>query len=209
MIRVAIVEDRSEISLGLSYIISSIEGFSCKVFATGEAALSHINPGDFDVVLMDIQLPGISGIEATFQLTQKFPGLKIMMCTIFEDDEKIYRAIAAGASGYILKRTEPESLIRSIKELLEGGAPISSMIAHKVLLAFRKTMPSDMNESQLSEREQEVLSLLAAGFRNKQVAEKLNISLATVKTHIYNSYQKLHVSSKIEAINKFKIHPKG
>lgn len=209
MIRVAIVEDRPEISAGLAYIISSHPGFSCKSFSTGEAALAQIHPSNFEVVLMDIELPGISGIECTFLLRQKYPELKIMMCTIFQDEDKIYRAIAAGASGYILKRTEPDLLIRSIKELLEGGAPISSIIANKVLNAFRKLIPTEMQSSHLSEREQEILSLLSMGYRNKQVAEKLNISIATVKSHIYNCYQKLHVTSKIEAINKFKAQPKG
>jgi DNA-binding NarL/FixJ family response regulator len=209
MIRVAIVEDRPDISAGLSYIISNQEGFSCKCFQTGEAALLQITPSEYDVVLMDIELPGISGIECSFYLRQKFPEIKIMMCTIFEDDDKIFRAIAAGASGYILKRTDPEVLIRSIRELIDGGAPITSTIAHKVLLAFRKTIPLDMNMNQLSEREQEVLSLLAAGYRNKQVALKLNISIATVKSHIYNCYQKLHVTSRIEAINKFRSQSKG
>jgi DNA-binding NarL/FixJ family response regulator len=209
MIRVAIVEDRPEISAGLDYVISSYPEFTCKLFSTGESALAKINPDDFDVVLMDIELPGISGIECTFLLRQKYPDMKVMMCTIFQDEDKIYRAIAAGASGYILKRTEPDSLIRSIKELLDGGAPISSIIANKVLTAFRKLIPGQMSTSQLSDREQEVLSLLAMGYRNKQVAEKLHISVATVKSHIYNCYQKLHVTSKVEAINKFKGQPKG
>jgi DNA-binding NarL/FixJ family response regulator len=132
-----------------------------------------------------------------------------MMCTVFEDDEKIYRAIAAGASGYILKRTEPQILIKSIQELMEGGAPMSSSIAQKVLTAFRKLIPTEMNSSPLTEREQEVLSLLASGYRNKEVAAKLNISIATVKSHVYSTYQKLHVTSKIEAINKFRPQPKG
>src|SRR5262245_34962726 len=208
-ISIAIVEDRPEISAGLEYIISSTPDLVCRSFPTGETALAKISPSEFDVVLMDIELPGMSGIECTFHLRQKFPELKIMMCTVFQDEDKIYRAIAAGASGYILKRTEPDLLIRSIKELLEGGAPISSIIANKVLDAFRKMIPGEMQTSVLSEREQEVLSLLAMGYRNKQVADKLNISIATVKSHIYNCYQKLHVSSKVEAINKFKAQPKG
>src|SRR5690349_19478249 len=111
MIRVAIVEDHPEISSGLSYIISQTKDFSCNVFGTAEKALEIITPADFDVVLMDIKLPGMSGIECTGLLKQKYPEMKIMMCTIFEDDEKIFRAIAAGASGYLLKRTEPATLI--------------------------------------------------------------------------------------------------
>jgi DNA-binding NarL/FixJ family response regulator len=159
MIKVAIVEDHPEISSGLSYIISHAEGFSCQVFESAEKALVGITPETFNVVLMDIKLPGMSGIECTSLLKQKYPEIKIMMCTIFEDDEKIFTAIAAGASGYLLKRTEPSVLIQSIKELMEGGAPISGRIAQKVLAAFRQTIPQFTIENPLSEREQEVLSL--------------------------------------------------
>jgi len=205
---VAIVEDRPDISSGLSYIINLQQGFTCKIFTSGEAALNAITPAQYDVVLMDIQLPGMSGIECTHQLKQKYPELRIMMCTVFEDDEKIFRAISAGASGYILKRTDPQTLIKSISELISGGAPISSTIAQRVLTAFRKFIPNDLHESPLSEREQEVLSLLAEGYRNKEVADKLQITNSTVKSHIYNIYQKLHVTSKVEAINKFRPKPK-
>lgn len=209
MIKVAIVEDHPEISSGLNYVISHAEGFSCNVFGSAEKALNEIIPSAFDVVLMDIQLPGMSGIECTRLLKQKYPDIKIMMCTIFEDDEKIFKAIAAGASGYLLKRTDPSTLIQSIKELMEGGAPISGRIAQKVLSAFRQTMPQVTTENLLSEREQEVLSLLAAGLRNKEVADKLSVSAATVKSHIYSIYQKLHVNSRVEAINKFRGQAKG
>ena len=190
MPRIAIVEDRHEISTGLSYIISLNKEFTTKIFITGEAALSGISPTEFDVVLMDIQLPGMSGIECTFHLKQKYPDLKIMMCTVFEDDDKIYRAIAAGASGYILKRSEPDQLNKSIIELLSGGAPISSSIAIKVLSAFRNLLPNEMHSSGLTEREQEILALLSSGHMNKEVATKLSISIATVKSHIYSIYQK-------------------
>lgn len=209
MIRVAIVEDHPEISSGLSYVISHAEGFSCSVFNSAEKALAGITPSEFDMVLMDIKLPGMSGIDCTRLLKQKYPGIKIMMCTVFEDDEKIFRAIAAGASGYLLKRTEPSALIQSIKELMDGGAPISSRVARKVLFAFRQTMPQTPVESPLSEREKEVLSLIAAGLRNKEVADKLSVSNATIKSHIYSIYQKLHVNSRVEAINKFRNQPKG
>ena len=124
MIRIAIVEDNAELSAGLSYVLSSVENFSCKVFPNAESALRTITPKEFDVVLMDIKLPGMSGIECTQALKEQYPDLKIMMCTIFEDDDKIFRAITAGASGYILKRTEPHKLIQSINELMDGGAPI-------------------------------------------------------------------------------------
>jgi DNA-binding NarL/FixJ family response regulator len=209
MIRVAIVEDRPEISSGMSYVLSLSEGFSTDVFSSAEEALKKIAPDRFDVVIMDIKLPGISGIECTTQLKAKFPELKIMICTVFEDEEKIYQAISAGANGYILKRTEPQALIKSIRELIDGGAPISSNIAHKILKGFRQLLPAQSEKSVLSDREQEVLNLLATGFRNKEVADKLNVSPMTIKTHIYNIYQKLHVTSRVEAINKFKGHPNG
>ncbi len=204
MPNVAIVEDIQEISLILSYIISLYKDYTYKVFPNGEEALKGITPKEFDVVLMDIQLPGMSGIDCTRELKQKFPDLKIMMCTIFEDDDKIFRAIAAGASGYILKRSEPEVLMRGMNELLQGGAPMSGSIANKVLNAFRKTIPSEVAENPLTDREQEILSLLSSGIQNKEVAAQLNISLSTVKTHVYSIYQKLHVNSRIEAINKFR-----
>ena len=204
MTRVAIVEDRPEISAGMSYVLSLEEGFSTEVFSSAEDALKRITPERFDVVIMDIKLPGISGIECTGHLKEKYPELKIMICTVFEDEEKIFQAISAGANGYLLKRTEPQALIKSIRELVEGGAPISSNIAHKILRGFRQMMPAQKEKSILSDREQEVLNLLAAGYRNKEVADKLNVSPMTIKTHIYNIYQKLHVTSRVEAINKYK-----
>lgn len=209
MIRIAIVEDNAELSAGLNYILSSVKNYSCKVFPTAESALRSVNERDYDVVLMDIKLPGMSGIECTRLLKEKYPALKIMMCTIFEENEKIYRAIAAGASGYILKRTEPQLLIQSINELMEGGAPISGVIALKVLAAFREMMPKSPLENPLSEREQEILYLLSIGCGNKAVAERLSISMSTVKSHVYNIYQKLHVNSRVEAINRYKSQPKG
>jgi len=209
MIRIAMVEDSLEISSGINYIISTSEGFSCKVFPNAEVAVRSISPRSFDIVLMDIQLPGMSSIDCTQLLKEKYPDLKIMMCTIFEDEEKSFRAIAAGASEYILKRSDPQMLIQSIKELVAGGSPISGPVAQKILTAFRKMIPDNKNDGILSERERDVLNLIATGFRNKEVAEKLGISLATVKSHIYNIYNKLHVTSRVEAINKFKDQPKG
>jgi DNA-binding NarL/FixJ family response regulator len=133
MIHVAVVEDTPEISLGLKYIISNTEGMTCATFSSAEEALKQITSTEFDVVMMDIKLPKMSGIDCTKALKEKYPELKIMMCTVLEDYEKIYKAIVAGASGYILKRTEPHTLVQSIRELNDGGAPISSAIAQKVL----------------------------------------------------------------------------
>src|SRR5436190_455782 len=125
------------------------------------------------------------------------------------EDEKIYRAIAAGANGYILKRTKPNKLIQAIKDLEEGDVPITGSIAKKILNGFRQLMPEIKLESPLSEREQEVLGLIAAGYLNKEVADKMNVSVSTIKSHIYSIYQKLHVNSRVMAINKFKNQPKG
>jgi len=204
MIRIAIVEDDEELGAELNETLGSVDDITCRVFPSAESALRGVTSSSYDVVLMDIKMPGMSGIECTQQLKEKYPGLKIMMCTVLEDDAKIFGAIAAGASGYILKRTEPQKLIQSIRELMDGGAPISNKIAQKVLSAFRQMMPKSQRENPLSEREQEVLNLLALGHTNKEVAQKMNVSPLTVKTHIFNIYQKLHVSTRIEAINKFK-----
>ena len=125
-----------------------------------------------------------------------------MMCTVYEDDEKIFKAIAAGASGYILKRTEPLKLIEAIRDLYNGGAPMSSQIARKVISSMQKIEVNKMDENVLSDREKEVLELIAKGFRNKEVADKLFITVSTVKSHVHNIYDKLHVTSRIEAINK-------
>jgi DNA-binding NarL/FixJ family response regulator len=209
MIRIAIVEDNEELSMELSGMFHFVDDFTCRVFPDGQHALRGITADEFDVVLMDIKMPGMSGIECTHLLKEKYPALRIMMCTVLEDDAKIFGAIAAGASGYILKRTEPVKLIQSIRELMDGGAPISNQIAQKVLSAFRQMMPKNVKENPLSDREQEVLTLLALGHTNKEVADKMNVSRLTVKTHIYNIYQKLHVGTRVEAINKFKNQTKS
>lgn len=200
-IRVAVIEDEEDISQGLNYLIRSSEGFVCSNFPNAEEALKRIDGTSFDIVLMDINLPGMNGIECTQKLKQKYPALQIMMCTVYEDDEKIFRAIASGASGYILKRTEPARLIDALRDLYAGGSPISSQIARKVISSLQLNSKYDDAEV-LSEREQEVLALIAKGFRNKEVADKLFISISTVKSHIHNIYEKLHVTSRIEAVNR-------
>jgi DNA-binding NarL/FixJ family response regulator len=167
-----------------------------------ESALRGIEKNLVDIVLMDINLPGMNGIDCTRIFKQRFPEIQIMMCTIYEDDEKIFKAIAAGASGYILKRTEPIKLIEAIRDLYNGGAPMSSQIARKVIMAVQEIKKGTESENVLSEREKEVLELLAKGFRNKEVADKLFISVSTVKSHVHKIYEKLHVSSRIEAVNK-------
>lgn len=200
LIQVALVEDHAEIREGLKYIINQAGGFSCTTFATAEEALSAVNPAQSDVVLMDINLPGMSGIECTRLLHERYPALPIMMCTAYEDDESIFHALSNGAKGYILKRAAGEILIEAIRDLFHGGSPMSSTIARKVVDSFQRRKndaPSD-----LTERELEILDLLAQGYRNKQIAEKLFLSPHTIRTHIYNIYEKLQVNNRVEAVNK-------
>jgi DNA-binding NarL/FixJ family response regulator len=201
-IRVVLVEDHSEIRQGLSYIINSTPGFSCEVFPNAEEGISGISTGSADVVLMDINLPGMSGIDCTRIIKGKFPHLPIMMCTAYEDDDSIFKALAAGAKGYILKRAAGDSLIEAIRDLYQGGSPMSSTIARKVVESFQTKSQTSVNDSSLTQRENEILDLLAKGFRNKQIADQLNVSVNTIRTHVYNIYEKLHVQNRIEAINK-------
>jgi DNA-binding NarL/FixJ family response regulator len=209
LIKVAIVEDEEDINLGLSHLIRMSEGFECRAYLNAEDALLGIQKQPVDVVLMDINLPEMNGIECTRLLKQKYPKMQIMMCTVYEDDEKIFKAIAAGASGYILKRTEPAKLVESIRDLYNGGAPMSSQIARKVISSLQQLQKSDLENDPLSEREKEVLELLGKGFRNKDVADQLFISISTVKSHVHKIYEKLHVTSRIEAVNKVSKINKG
>jgi len=201
-IKVAIVEDEVDINQGLNHLIRLSEGFECRTYLNAEDAMKGIASHTADIVLMDINLPGMNGIDCTRILKQKYPKLQVMMCTVYEDDEKIFKAIAAGASGYILKRTEPAKLIESIRDLYNGGSPMSSQIARKVITAMQHLQETDRENYMLSAREKEVLDLLAKGFRNKDVADKLFISISTVKSHVHKIYEKLHVTSRIEAVNK-------
>lgn len=202
IIRVAVVEDQPDINEGLNYLIRLSDGFESAAYLNAEDAIKGISERPVDIVLMDINLPKMNGIECTRILKRKYPRLQIMMCTIYEDDENVFKAIAAGASGYILKRTGPSRLIEALRDLYNGGAPMSSQIARKVINAMQQIQKSVKEESVLSEREKEVLELLAKGFRNKEVADKLCISISTVKSHVHKIYEKLHVTSRIEAVNK-------
>ena len=204
---IAIVEDNNDIRLALEQIIDSSESYclagSC---ISGEEALIKLPFLNPKVVLMDIGLGGISGIEVVRELKNSHPEILFMMCTIYEEDEKIFEALSAGASGYILKKTSPAKLLDGIKELLEGGAPMSSQIAWKVVAAFQKKPLASSTFSDLdilSRREKEILEMLSTGLLYKEIAEKLSISAETVRKHVYHVYEKLHVSNRIEAVNKF------
>ncbi len=205
-IPVAIVEDNPDILRALEQIVHMAPGFelvcSCE---SGEDALIKLPIYEPKVVLMDINLGGIDGIEVVRKLKVECPDMSFMMCTVYEEDEKIFEALNAGASGYIIKKTTPSKLLEAIKELFEGGAPMSSQIARKVVMAFQQKPigVTDGSLDILTKRELEILEMLASGMVYKEIAEKLFISSETVRKHVYNVYHKLHVGNRVEAVNKF------
>jgi len=198
MIKVAIIEDDHDIRQSLGLIIHHTEGFECQqCFESCEAALEALAANPPHVVLMDINLPGMTGIEGAAILKKKHPHTDIMMLTIREDDQAVFDSLCAGATGYLLKNTPPAQLLQAIKELHAGGSPMSSHIARKVLLSFRPQA-----ESPLSARETEILGLLCEGHHYKRIAEQLFVSGHTVRSHIKNIYYKLQVNSRAEAVRK-------
>ncbi len=207
-IPVAIVEDNNDIRAALEQIIEMSDycelAGSC---VSGEEALVKLPILNAKVVLMDIGLGGISGIEVVRELKLTHPEILFMMCTIYEDDEKIFEALSAGANGYILKKTPPGKLLEGIQELMEGGSPMSSQIARKVVAAFQnKKSDKFSNESALdvlSRREKEILESLSKGLLYKEISDALFISTETVRKHVYHIYEKLHVNNRVEAVNKY------
>jgi DNA-binding NarL/FixJ family response regulator len=201
-IKVSIVEDLAEIREGLSELVKSDkELLMLENFDNAESAVAKLPAMQADIVIMDINLPGMSGIDCIKQLKEKCPGTQFMMFTVYENDEKVLQALQAGASGYLLKRTKPQRILESIKELKEGGSPMSSNIARKLLNVFLDEKKITKKEI-LTGRENEVLQLLADGLLYKEIAERLNIVHGTVRQHIHNIYEKLHVQNRTEAINK-------
>lgn len=196
-IHIAIVEDDNEIRQTLNLILDGSNGFSCKyAFPDAESAIVSIPNLPVDVVLMDIDLPGKSGIEATQVLKQLCPIIDFIMLTVQSDDDSIFESLCAGASGYLLKDTNPAELLVHIQEVHDGGSPMSSQVARRIINSFR------IVDSPLSERETTVLKLLSKGMNYKDVAETIFLSPHTVKTHIKHIYSKLHVHSRAEAIYK-------
>ncbi len=205
-IHVAIVEDNQDIRNALEQIVNMTDGFelmcSCE---NGEDALINLPIFLPKIVLMDIHLGGINGIEVVRQLKETHPDMLFMMCTVYEEDEKIFEALKAGASGYIIKKTTPTKLLEAIRELDQGGAPMSSQIARKVVSAFQNkpVVVAEGLSELLTRRELEILEMLASGLVYKEISDKLFISSETVRKHVYNVYHKLHVSNRVEAVNKF------
>jgi len=202
MISVAIVEDIKEIREGLKMLIHGSEGFECNYsYSTAEEILIELPKGRIDVILMDINLPGMNGIECLKQLKLKLKNTLFIMSTVYDDDENIFNALKEGASGYLLKKTSPIKILEAITEVHNGGSPMSHMVARKVIDSFRKNEIIDESKL-LTKREMELLNLLAKGFLYKEIAANMNISIETVRSHIRNIYDKLHVSNRTEAINK-------
>lgn len=205
-ISVCIVDDNRDLRNALEEIISMSEGYRCiATIGTAEEAIREIPRLEPDVVLMDINLGSTeSGIDCVRILKQQVPATNFMMCTVYEEDEKIFEALSAGASGYILKKTAPARLLDAIRELYQGGAPMSSQIARKVVAAFQsKSSGMDSDLDQLSTREKEILEQLSKGLMYKEIAAELFISPETVRKHVYHIYEKLHVTNRIEAVNKY------
>lgn len=203
MITVCIVEDIPEIRLSVKRMLDESEAFLCLgAFEDAVTAVKGLPALHPDIVLMDINLPGMSGIECIKKVKDKCSDTQFMMFTIYEDSEQVFEALSAGASGYLLKKTPPGDLLRALEELHEGGAPMSAHIARKVVMAFRTPEPSKQ-AGLLSDREQEVLSLLAKGYLYKEIAAQLGISTGTVRQHIHKIYEKFHVQNRTEALNKF------
>src|ERR1041385_1360926 len=201
-IRVSIVEDLAEVREGLIELVQSDEELSMvSSFKDAESAAQTLPGLHADVVIMDINLPGMSGIECIKTIREKCPDTQFMMFTVYENDEKVLQALRAGATGYLLKRTEPQRILEGIKELNQGGSPMSSNIARKLLTLFVHEKAKTKKEI-LSDRENEVLQLLADGLLYKEIADRLYIGHGTVRQHIHNIYEKLHVSNRTEAINK-------
>jgi DNA-binding NarL/FixJ family response regulator len=202
-IKVAIVEDNDKIREGLAVLIGGSPSFTCvATYANAEDALEYLPGKKADVVLMDIGLPKMSGIECVGELRGRAPDVQVMMLTVFEDDDRIFKSLAAGASGYMLKNTMPTELFEAIQEIYNGGSPMSNIIARKVVRTFQQLGKSSKELENLSGRETEILSFVAKGYQDKEVAEKLFLSVETVRKHLRNIYQKLHVRSRTEAVLK-------
>jgi DNA-binding NarL/FixJ family response regulator len=205
MIKVAVVEDNKTIREGLSVLVSGTDGFKCiGTYADCESFLKEFEKLTVDVVLMDIGLPGINGIEGVKKAKQINPDISILMLTVYEESEIVYEALCAGAYGYLVKKTPPSRLIEAIKEVYEGGSPMSSRIARQVITSFQNYNNKSAINSQynLSNREREVLQHLADGSNYQEIADELFISVDTVRHHIRNIYKKLQVHSQSEAVAK-------
>lgn len=201
-LKIGIVEDEKQIREGMAMLINGSEGFSCEhTFATAEEAIKAIPGLELDVVLMDIHLPGKSGIDCVAELKPLCSRTQFVMFTSFEDDESVFKALKVGAAGYLTKTTQPSKILDALLDVYKGGSPMSSHIARKVVGSFHHS-EQNTELQKLSGREKEILEYLSKGFRYKEIADQLFLSTDTVRTHIRNIYEKLQVNSRTEALNK-------
>lgn len=203
-LKVAVFEDDKILREMLYQLIHGTPGFACTgAFSDADDILRKIEKAEPDVALMDIDMPGMSGIEAVRIMNKKFPGVKVLMQTVFDEDEKIFEAICAGASGYLLKNTPPSKVLEALQEVYSGGSPMSPSVARKLLEGFQKNVLFPRHDGfNLSVRENEVLQNLVKGMSYKMIADACGISIDTIKFHVKNIYEKLHVNSRSEAIVK-------
>ena len=203
-IKIAIVEDNRSFRDKLTNYLNSMPGYSCVgIYDSAEDALKSIPRLLPDVVLMDIHLPNMSGVDCTRRLKELCPTLQILILTVYEDNDRIFGALKAGASGYLLKRADPTDILHAIQEVRQGGSPMSSQIARRVVQSFRETATDLQKDDTLSQREEAILQQLSKGYSTKEIADKSSISVNTVRTHLQHIYEKLHVRSRTEAVLKF------
>jgi len=201
---VGIVEDDAVLLKSLARLVRDVYGASNVITcASGEEALQRLPAAKPQVVLMDLNLPQMPGTECIRKLKDLLPSTQVIVLTVYEDSEHIFRALKSGASGYLLKRSEPDEVLEAIKNASEGGAPMSSQVAQRVVRSFQEPSSGSIDTTALTDREKEILTFLSKGFANKEIADKMNISVPTVRTHLRHIYEKLHVRSRSEAIVKY------
>jgi len=204
VISVSIVDDEKMLCKSIATFLDGSAGFRClSIYGSAEAALKHLPLDRPDVVLMDINMAGMDGIECAKQLKILAPQIQIMMLTVYEDTERIFKALAAGATGYLLKRLEPDELLQAVRDVHAGGSPMSNSIARKVVASFQQVDATGKKPNLLSSREQAVLDCLAQGLAYKQIGDQLGISINTIRSHLRHIYEKLHVQSRTEAVAKY------
>jgi DNA-binding NarL/FixJ family response regulator len=207
-IRIMIVEDQEDVREGLRMLINGSEGYMCvSACRSAEEALEKLLNEAPDVVLMDINLPGMRGTECVVHIKNRYPQIQVMMLTVFENNDEIFRSLEAGATGYLLKKTPPAKLLEAIRDLVNGGSPMSSEIARKVVQVFHQSSSSKFTDANLTTREEEILTYLAKGYLYKEIASSLFINIETVRSHIHNIYQKLHVRTRSELLLKYLKQP--
>ena len=206
MIKIAIVEDDARFCKSLKRVVESNPGYACcGVYANGKDALAAIPALVPDLVIMDLNLPDMSGADVSAQLKSAMPDLNIVILTVYNDSENIFRALRAGASGYLLKQATAKEIMEAVAEARRGGAPMTSEIARKVIAAFREPAAKAEGETEaLAPREKDILDLLAKGYANKEIADKLDLTVGTVCWYLHGIYKKLHVQSRMQAVNKIR-----